>query len=157
MTVDEVISGLEGGLGYDGGVNYITLLEVTEILFSIFSVIANIMVTIIIIGLPIIIALELMYLNLPFMQIKMDEVLISLSGLKKDAMTVTLKDAKRALVSANTLETGTSVNKVYLFIKIKAIFIATIVVGLQLFAGPIILNIVWNLVESIIVGFVSRV
>ena len=153
MTVDDIIIGIEEGMKYDGGANYITMLEGMELLGQIFSILTGLMVSVIIIGMPIIIALEVMYLNLPFVQGKFDEILINTSGKRHDALEVTLKDAKKAVILANTVETGRSVNSVYLGIKIKAVFIATFIIGLVLGVGPAVLSFLWKVVLALFEGF----
>lgn len=153
MTVDDIIRGIEEGIQHDGGANYITMLEGMGLLGNIFSILTGLMVSVIIIGMPIIIAIEVMYLNLPFIQGKFDNLLIKTSGKKHDALEFTIKDAKRALIAANTVETGRSVNRIYLSIKIKAVFIAALIIGLVLGVGPAVLSFLWKLVTSVFEGF----
>ena len=157
MTVDDIIRGIEEGLQYDGGADYITMIESMGLLGTIFGILSGLMVSIIIVGMPVIIALEVMYLNLPMVQSKMDDLLIKTSGRTKDALEFTLKDAKKALIQANTVETGNSVNRIYLGIKIKAVFIAAFIIGLVLGVGPAVISFLWKLVLGVIDGFKLRV
>ena len=153
MTVDDIILSIEKGMQRDGGANFIQMLEGMGLIGQAFSILSGIMVALIIIVMPIVIAIEAMYLNLPFMQNKVDNLVLRTNGRLRDAMEITIKDAKKALVIANTQETGRSVNYEYLKIKIKAIFIAALIVGIVLGIAPALVAFLWKLGRLLIEGF----
>lgn len=153
MTVDDIILSIEKGMQRDGGANFIQMLEGMGLIGQAFSILSGIMVALIIIMMPIVIAIEAMYLNLPFMQNKVDNLVLRTNGRLRDAMEITIKDAKKALVIANTQETGRSVNYEYLKIKIKAIFIAALIVGIVLGIAPALVAFLWKLGRLLIEGF----
>lgn len=152
MSVEDILTGIEGGTRCDGGANYIQMIEGMGLLGVIFGTLTGLMVSVIIIGMPIIIAVEVMYINLPFMKDKFDDMIIKTSGKLNDAMEFTIRDAKKAIIQANTLQTGKSVNLIYFGIKIKAVFIATLIIGLVLMVGPALLVYIRKVVKLIISG-----
>lgn len=150
MSVDDIIMGIEKDLANDGNADYIMMIEGMGVLGVIFTTISSLLLTLIIIGIPIIVAIEVMYLNLPLVRDRYEDMLVNSGGRVNDVLSFTVKDAKKALVHANTMETGKSANLQYLIIKIKSILIAALVISLILQARPTVIIYLWNLITGII-------
>lgn len=150
MSVDDIIMGIEKDLANDGNADYIMMIEGMGVLGVIFTTITSLLLTLIIIGIPIIVAVEIMYLNLPLVRDRYEDMLVNSGGRVNDVLSFTVKDAKKALVHANTMETGKSVNLQYLIIKSKSILIAALVISLILQARPTVIIYLWNLITGII-------
>lgn len=153
MSVDEIVNDIQNGIVSTGGADYIQLIEQVGMIRTIAELILGLFVTIIIIGLPVIIALEICYINFPVMQASFNNILNKTSGNINSALGLVLRDAKIALTRANTVETGRDVNYIYLLIKLKAILIAIFSVGLVIGVGPIIVQLIIKIASSIIEGF----
>lgn len=153
MSVDEIVNDIQNGIVSTGGADYIQLIEQVGMIRTIAELILGLFVTIIIIGLPVIIALEICYINFPVMQSSFNNILNKTSGNINRALGLVLRDAKIALTRANTVETGRDVNYIYLLIKLKAILIAIFSVGLVIGVGPIIVQLIIKIASSIIEGF----
>lgn len=152
MSASEIISGMSDLLVDDGGANYEMLIVGTNAISSILSFIAGFLVVVILIGLPLIVAIEVVYINFsPFNEYlrrfsEKDKRLEKLIGL-------CLRDAKTALYRANTCETGRSANSEYLRIKIKTVFIAFFVVGLTIGTANFVIAYLTKLIVRIIAMF----
>lgn len=134
MLPSDVMIGISELIQDDGGADYIKLHEGLGIVSDVASWILGLLVMIILIGFPIIVALEVLFINVPVFQSSIIKLMDKNTTLNK-IMGICLRDAKRALYLANTKDTGESANKVYLFIKVKVLFIAVFMVGMIL--GPI--------------------
>ena len=152
MGVDEIIEDITERLASDGTVDYIQLTEHVRIVERLAEVIFGVMSAVIIIGLPIIVAIELMYINFPAFRGKADEFTRKHTGRASRVVGLALGDARLALERANTIETGVTANRVYFNIKSKAIVIAVMMVTLALGAGSFVISILVNIVEAILRG-----
>lgn len=138
MSVDTIIEGIKSKLDSNAGVDYIQLNEQVMYIKDLADKIAGLLITIIIIGIPIITCLELMYINIPIIQDGINNVLEKYKSGGK-VLGLVLRDGRLALERANTVETGKSVNGVYIGIKLKSILIAVVLVVLVLeFSGVIV-------------------
>lgn len=149
MSASEIIGGMSDLLVDDGGANYQMLITGSDMISSILSFIAGFIVTVILVGLPLIVAVEVVYINFsPF-----SESLRRLSEKDKKLERIIglcLRDAKTAIYRANTRQTGRSANAEYLAIKIKTVFIAFIIVGLTLGTANFVIAYLTKLIVRII-------
>lgn len=140
MSVGEIVDGITGYVQSDGGTNYIALIEgtnaVTQILISILHILAGI----IIIGLPIVVAIELCYINLPLFQSKCNNLYDRLEGKPNQLYVLVIRDAMVAVERANTTEFGKNANWIYLRIKCVQIFLSVFIVAMVLGPGPILIG-----------------
>lgn len=152
MSASEIIDGMRDVLVDDGGANYEMLIVGSDTISSILSFIAGFLVVVILIGLPLVIAVEVVYINFsPFNEYlrrfsEKDKKLEKLLGL-------CLRDAKTALYRANTCKTGMSANSEYLRIKIKTVFIAFLVIGLTVGTANFVIAYLTKLIVKIIAMF----
>lgn len=146
MSVDEIIDGIVKKLENDGSVDYIALTEKVYIIKDITEAILGLFVSLIIIGVPLVVTFEIIYLNIPIVQRGFENLMIRTEGKRINrVLGLVLRDARLAVSKANTVETGVSVNGVYLRMKIKSIIIAVVCVAVVLGLG------------STIVGWIVRV
>lgn len=150
MLPTDIMNGISELIQDDGGANYVALHEGLGIVGDITSWILGLLVMIVLIGFPIIVALEVLFINVPVVQSSVLKLMDKSTTVNK-IMGICLRDAKRAIYLANTKETGKSVNKIYLLIKIKVLFIAIFIIGIIL--GPV--AVIINTVIKIVKDFVS--
>lgn len=153
MSVDEIVNDITNHLSTDGSANYIKLIESLHTIEKVSSVILGLMVVVILLGIPIVVSVELVYINFPVAQEQFEKVLIKTTGNLNKALGLVLRDAKLAVLKANTIETGNNVNIIYLKLKIKSILIAVIAAASILGAGPIIVDIILSITQSLLQGF----
>lgn len=149
MSVTDIINGMNNALIDDGGANYVKLHEGVAVAMSVFSYIFGICIVVLLIGIPIIVTLELLYINTPTMRSAEDKWLKSNSSMKK-VLSVCLRDAKRAIEAADTLNTGRSANYEYLRIKFKSVLIAFVIIGIALGAGDAIIYYLTDVICRVI-------
>lgn len=149
MTVQDVVEGLQGYLHNDGMADYISMMEGLGLVGQIASLIVGLLVTFIIVGLPVVIAVEVCYINFPVFQSGYDNLYNRLKGKASRVFGLVIRDARKAVEDSHTTEYGTSVNWIYLKIKIKAIFICVFIVAMVLGPGQFLIAQAWNLVRGI--------
>ena len=142
MGVSDILTGLEQMLGKSNATDLISLYEGLGLVGQIGGIILGILLVLIIILTPIIVGLEVIYINFSILQEKID-ALGEKNRVLGRTLQICLRDARLALVKANTIETGVTVNQVYLGLKIKSLIITVIIIGIIL--GPAQLMIVFIL------------
>ena len=150
MTVGDIVNDISNYLSGDGMADYISMTEGLGIVGRIASLIVGLLVTVIIVGLPIVIAVEVVYINFPFVQKGYDELYNRLKGKANRIFGLMIRDAKKSLELSHTTNYGESVNLIYLKIKIKAIFICVFIVAMVLGPGQFILSQAFKLIQGII-------
>lgn len=153
MGVDEIVEGIKNRLPNDGSADYIQLHEQLAIIGTVAETILGLLVTIIVIGVPLVVAVELLYINFPVLQQTYHKALIKTTGRVNKTLGLVIRDARIAVEKVNTVDAGKSVNMEYLKIKSKAIFIATLTVGLVLGAGTSVIQLIYSIARSILEGF----
>ena len=68
MSVQDIVDGISGYLPNDGMADYISMIEGLGIVGQIAALIVGLLVMVIIVGLPLVIAIEVCYINFPFIQ-----------------------------------------------------------------------------------------
>lgn len=149
MQVSEIIDEMSNMLEDDGGANYIQLHQSLNIVSEVTSAILGVLITVILIGIPLMVALEVCFINLPIFRFKVNNLASKNSKYKK-LIGVTFRDAVLALERADCINTGQTVNMVYLQIKLKTIIIASVVVCLILGLDDVIIRLLISFVEKII-------
>lgn len=155
MTVDDIIGDISSILANDGSANYIQLTEQTTFFQTISETLLGIIVVLIVAILPLIVALETMYINLPILQERINNTNESGSKFIKRMNEIVFRDARLALTRANAIVTGRSANLEYLRIKLKTIIIAIITISFAMGLGPAVISIIINITQGIIKGFRS--
>lgn len=150
MTVQDVVEGLNGYLQNDGMADYITMMEGLGLVGQIASLVVGLLVTFIIVGLPVVIALEVAYINFPVVQGGYEKFYTRLQGKASRIVGLVIRDARRAVELSQTSEYGTSVNWIYLRMKCKAVFICVFIVAMVLGPGQFLIAQAWNLVNGIL-------
>ena len=153
MSVDELVKDIAGNMTNGSSADYIQLTEQLGIVGVIAEALLGLLVTIILIGIPLVVAVEVMYINFPVVQESFEKINIRTSGKINTALGLILRDARLAFKKANTVETGQSVNWIYFTIKVKAIFLAVLLAGLVLGAGPSLIQLVIEVAKTFIEGF----
>ena len=151
MSVESIIEDMQGYLYNDGMADYIQLNEGLGIVGQIASMIVGVLVTLIIVGLPIVIAIEVLYINSPWVQSGYDRLADKYNkGKVGRVLGLTIRDAKRALEESHTEQYGTSANWIYLKIKCKSVFLAVFIVAMVLGPGQFIIKICWNFIRDLV-------
>lgn len=152
MTPNEVIQGINEIMTDDGGTDYVALYENLGIVGDVVAWILGMLVIFVLIGFSIVVSLEVLFMNLPAFQSSIYK-LMEKSDTANKILGLCLRDAKRAIMIANTKETGKSANQVYLGIKIKVIFITFVIIGIILGPGVLLVNSLAGIVQDILSAF----
>lgn len=150
MTVDSIVDGLSSYLQSNGNADYITLIEGIGIVGKIASIILGLLVTIILIGLPLVISIEVCYINFPIFRERFDDLYNRLNGKRQVVLGLVVRDAKKAVVESHTTQYGIQVNNIYLKMKCKAVFICIFLVALVLGPGQFLIGFAYNLVQGVV-------
>ena len=142
MSIGDLVNNLENRMYSDGTVDHISIIEVTDMIQRVSSVILGVLAWLILIMLPIVIAIEIIYICFPIIREKTNEMILKLEqrGYKhnipgfvlRDAIKA-IKDAEEQMAKGNGDLTGTS-SALWIYIKIKlpAIFFAFFVLAFVL-------------------------
>lgn len=144
MTTQDIVNEISKYLDNGGNADYISLTEGLELIKNISGAIIDLLVAIIIIGLPIVVAIEVCYINFPVFQKGYDDLYNRLEGKRGKILGLLIRDATYAVKLSNTTEYGVGANTIYFKVKIKTIFICVLTIGLVLGAGPVLIN--WGLI-----------
>ena len=149
MSAEEIIDGMQDVMVDDGGADYIQLytwLQTTQdILYGLFGLLA----VIILIGVPIMVAFELVYINITVFRSSLDSLSKRSERLGRIA-GLCFRDAKTAIVKADTANTGRSINFIYLGLKLKVLIITLFVAALALGPINVVIQLIIRLMGSII-------
>lgn len=130
MDIGTITEGIEQNLIEDPRLDYIKTIEWTSTIMRISSLVLGILAIVILILIPIVCALELIYITIPTLRSATDKYLYGddTKGFVQHTLKFTLKDAIKAVEIANTIEQGENTAlKTYLKIKIKAIMIEVLI------------------------------
>lgn len=154
MDVQTIVDGIAKYLPDDGTADYITTIEVLGITGDIAGFIVGLLVAVLIAGLPIVVTLEMCYINFPIIQNGCENLYNRLRGKANRIFGLAIRDARKAVELSHTEEYGVSANWIYLKIKIKAVFLAVFIVAMVLGPGQFLLKMAWNLIQGIVGYFV---
>lgn len=154
MTSSDLVTDIQNNIESDGSVDYIQLYTGMDQITEITGTILGILSVIILILVPLVVVMELMYINIPTFQSLFDNGLKKLSikgyGKTQKALEFSFRDAKKAIQMANTVKTGRSVNFVYMCLKVKWLFVLMVALAMILEGGPVIVGLVFKLIKGII-------
>lgn len=150
LSVGEIVDGMTKYVQSDGGTNYIALIEGTNIVTQILIALLNVFAGMIIIGLPIVVAIELCYINLPLFQDRCNNLYHRLEGKPNQVFVLVIRDAMVAVERANTIEIGKNANWIYLRIKCVQIFLSMFIVTMVLGPGPILIGYAFTFAKNIV-------
>ena len=160
MSINRLVDNIENRLYSDGKVDDSTIIQITDTIQKVSSVAIGVLAWIILILLPIIIAIEIVYICFPFIREKTNEMILKLEqrGHKHNLPGFVLRDAIKANEEAEKMMangtgdlTGTgSALWIYIKLKLPAIFFAFFVLAFALAGTSTIVQIISNLVHGII-------
>ena len=153
MSTEGIVQGIKDKMYYNGELNHIQLIEQTSFVTQVASLLLGIITTAILILIPIVVALEIMYITFPIIRQKTDELILGIEsrGYKHNALGFVLRDAIEAVKRANTNMIGEKTAiAIYLQIKSKSLFTAMFIVAFVIKGGSTVVDFVWGLFESII-------
>lgn len=156
MSIEDITTELEDRLAYNGDLNYIKLIESSGVIGRIASLILGILSMVILILVPVIVAMEVIYICFPAIREKTNEMLEKLEtkGADKRLLGIAFRDAKHAISSVycgGSLEGSTSdILWCYFKIKCKSVIFIFFILAFVLQGGAIIVNTVWNFVGNLI-------
>lgn len=152
MSPSEIIQGIAGIMSDDGRADYATLYEGLGIAQDVISWILGLLIIFVLIGFSVVVALEVLFLNLPLFQSSIYKAMEK-NDVANKILGLCFRDAKRAIILANTSETGKSANRVYLGIKIKVIFIVFLIIGMILGPGVWVIQSIMGIVSDFLSAF----
>lgn len=156
MDIEELVSELESRLSTNSGIEHITLIESSSTIGKIASVILGILSMLVVILVPIMIAVEIVYICFPVIREKTDQVMVKLEtkGADKKLLGVAFRDAKHAIqqvyCSGNLTGTTGDILLEYGKIKIKSVVFVFFILALVLQGGAYIVDVVWSIVGNLI-------
>lgn len=150
MGTDEIIAELESYLDNDGYADYITMIEGLGLVGGIAGIIVGLLVVLIIIAVPIVSAIELLYLNIPAIQDTFENISNKLTGKRQNLLGLVLRDARLAVKLSKTSEIGHSIGYIYLRLKLKTIILSVLIVAMVLGPGQFLLSLASDLVSDIV-------
>lgn len=154
MTSSDLVTDIQNNIESDGSVDYIQLYTGMDQITEITGTILGILSVIVLILVPLVVVMELMYINIPTFQSLFDNGLKKLSikgyGKTQKALEFSFRDAKKAIQMANTVKTGRSVNFVYMCLKVKWLFVLMVALAMILEGGPVIVGLVFKIIKGII-------
>ena len=153
MDISKLVEDLERKATSGGGSDILMESTWIEVIDRIGGFILGLLIVLLAISLPLIITLEVMYINFPAFRVEIVDKLSEKfkgNGHIQRVMKLTFHDARRALKEANTIQTGKSANLAYLFIKAKWIIIVTCSLYIYLGGIDIIIAIVFKLFSGLI-------
>ena len=108
--------------------------------------------TVILLVVPLVIAMEVIYICFPFIRDKFDKLLIKVEskGTAKKVIGLALRDAKAAVYKANTTQTGESALYLYLIIKCKSMMFIMFIICMVLKGTSPIIMMVWTMIKNIL-------
>ena len=153
MSTEDLVNDLtekaERAAGSDS-VNQLFYLQSSSVLGSILRFVLGFLIVFIIITVPLVVMLELIYINLPPVREAVDKKVLVGSGRVQKAAKITLRDATEAIRRADTLRTGNSATVEYLKIKSKWIYLTMVIVVMVLGGGSIILRLLISVISGIL-------
>lgn len=155
MTQEQIVNDMKSYLHSDVGYDYIMLIEGLGVIGKITSNILGLFIVILTLGIPLIVAIEVMYINFPIMQLKINNFYNRLEGKANKALGVVLRDAMWAVELSKTEEYGKSANLIYLRLKCKVIFLSVFLIALTIGPGHVLIIHTYNIVSGIIDGLIS--
>ena len=151
MSPSDIINEMQELVIDDGGGNYVTLYEGLGIAGEVISKILGILIILELIIFPIVISLEVMYINIPMFQDSLTKAM-NKNKTANNVLGIFLRDAINAIKDADTVRTGESPNKIYLIRKSKLIFLVFLINGIILGPVTMIINWIVRIVSGIVLG-----
>lgn len=150
MLIDDIRDGIISYLDSYGSADYITMYEGIAIVKDIAGYILTFLGAMLLVGLPIVISIEVMYINFPTFQSVCDNLYGRFKGKPSKMFGLVIRDARKAVEDSKTDRCGVSPNWIYLEIKLKSIIFAAIVITLVFGPGDTLVAIVYNMVVGIL-------
>lgn len=154
MSVDEIIGQIGDKIDKPFTLNFIQLQEGSDLVAGITTLLLGLVIILILLLTPLVIAAELMYINIPIFRQAADNIREGKKGERK-LVGLALRDAELALRRANTTVTGKSATLIYIGIKSKSVFIVTLIVVILITGGGSLIDFVSGLVSGITRGFTA--
>lgn len=153
MTTGEIVQEIQDRLYYNGELNQINLIESTGLITQIAELVLGVLSLVIMILVPIVVAIEIVYISFPIIRQKTDELILKIEsrGVKNNVLGFVLRDAKEAVKRANIDMVGqkTAIG-IYLGLKVRSIFMGMFILAFVIRGGSSVINFVWNLFERVI-------
>ena len=149
MQVGEIVNGISNLLIDDGSANYEMLHEGLGTTSEVIGSVIGILVMILIIGIPIMVALEVCYINFPILQNRIDRISEASKGADKFVGFI-FRDARLTLYNTDTGKSDRNRNSEYFHLKIKNIIIAYVCVAIVLGPGNLIIQYIAFAVQHVI-------
>lgn len=150
MDVDELVNDISNNVAQDNGVDYIKMTEGIDTINRFASIALGMITVLISILMPIVIALEILYINWPPVRSGVDKALVNGPGKVQSTIKFFLRDGIKAVTEANTIETGKSANALYIGIKTKWIIITVICIAIALCGASTIIGFIVRMLKGVI-------
>lgn len=152
MSVEEITQSIIDKAESDGSIDHIMFLEQTDAIVRIANILYGVLSTIILLFVPLVISIEVIYINFPIIRGKIDDLLIKVEGhgIAHRMAGFALGDAVEAVRVACTAETGRSAIYIYLVNKCKSLMFIMFIICLVINGTSDIINYVWSLIENVV-------
>lgn len=152
MDVQSIIDSISEKTQSDGSIDRIRFIEQTDNIQQIANFLYGFVTTVILLVVPLVIAMEVIYICFPFIRDKFDKLLIKVEskGTAKKVIGLALRDAKAAVYKANTTQTGESALYLYLIIKCKSMMFIMFIICMVLKGTSPIIMMVWTMIKNIL-------
>ena len=154
MSIEDLTNQLADRVNAGNDMDYLVLNESGSIIIR--GLILGVLARFILIVVPIVTALELMYICMPIMRSKADFILrkIEEKGADKRLLGLAFKDARHAIDGAynkGKIEDSTAdILKRYAVIKIKSVFFIFFILSLVLQGGAQVTHYVWVMISNLL-------
>lgn len=150
MQVSDLVEELQRKASQGEGVNSLTMYTGITVITKISEFVIGLMSTILLIVIPLVVALELIYINMPVVRSVADKIMDRGTGHVQKAVKFSLRDAIKAVEMANTIETGKSANFIYLGLKMKWIYVVMFCVVMVIGGGTLIVKVLMSILSGLI-------
>jgi len=155
MDIDKLIEELKETFEASGGADQTVVKESSYTISRIASFILGLLTVIILIIFPLIVVLEIIYIMFPLFRDRVEQLAIwmDMKGADTRIVSIAFRDAKEAIVQADTVQTGKSPLWCYTVLKLKSIYFVFFVVALVVQGGDFIVQLVFDLLGN----FITRI
>lgn len=153
MSIEKLVAELEERLASNGDVNYLEMIQSSNLIQRIASFVIGALSLLIMITVPIIVSIEIIYICFPVIREKTDELIFKVEerGYARNVIGFTLRDAIEAVKEANTTMIGErSALWIYMKLKLKSIMFLMFIVVFVLRGSSSVINFVDSLFRGVI-------
>lgn len=149
MDIGKIKNDILNAVDNSGEIDQIQLAEQVGIVSKIASTAIGVMVVLILVLVPIITALEIMYISFPIFRAATEKSIVKLEkkGILVSIAGITFRDARYAVEQAETTGEGVAM-MIYIKEKTKSITFVVFIIALIFTGASTIIDFVWSIIEG---------